>query len=98
MSFAHPLILLLLVLPLMLAAWEWSFRGPNIVLPFDHARLRKRRFLGRVLAMLNLLPAMLLAVAIVVLAGPQRLSNNERERELTNIQFCLDVSGSMTTA
>jgi Ca-activated chloride channel family protein len=97
MSFAHPLILLLLVLPLMLAAWEWSFRGPNIVLPFDHAQLRKRRFLGRILAMLSLLPALLLAAAIVVVAGPQRLSNNERERELTNIQYCLDVSGSMTT-
>jgi Ca-activated chloride channel family protein len=45
----------------------------------------------------NLVPALVLAVVILVLAGPQRLSGEQRERELTNIQFCLDVSGSMTS-
>lgn len=97
MSFAYPLILLVLVLPLLMATWEWTRRGPNLVLPFDHANVRSGRLLGRFVAMANLLPALLLAVTILVLAGPQRLSNEERERELTNIQFCLDVSGSMTS-
>jgi Ca-activated chloride channel family protein len=97
MSFAHPTILLLLVFPLRLAAWEWSFRGPNIVLPFDFAHVRKGRFLGRVLSVLNLMPALLLAVAVVILASPQRLSATARQREMSNIQFCLDVSGSMTS-
>jgi Ca-activated chloride channel homolog len=96
MSFAHPLVLLLLVLPVLMGAWEWMRREPDVVLPFDHAKLRRGRALGRFLALLNLLPALLLAVTIVVLAGPQRLSTAERQRDLTNIQFCLDVSGSMT--
>ncbi|MEA2711808.1 MAG: Ca-activated chloride channel [Phycisphaerales bacterium] len=95
-SFAHPLVLLLLVLPVLLCVWEWTRRGADVVLPFDHAPVRRGKYLGRFLAMMNLLPAMLLAVAILVLAGPQRLSTAEREKELTNIQFVLDVSGSMT--
>ena len=95
MSFGHPWLLLLLVLPMLLGIWEWTRRGPDVVLPFDHARVRRGRVLGRILAIANLLPAILLAVAIVVIAAPQRLSSAERERQLTNIQFCLDVSGSM---
>ena len=97
MSFAHPLVLLLLVLPVLLCAWEWMRRGPEVVLPFDHANVRRGRFLARLLSLSNMLPALLLAVAILVLAGPQRLSTADREKQLTNIQFCLDVSGSMTS-
>ena len=95
-SFAHPLVLLLLVLPVLLCVWEWTRHGPAVVLPFDHAPVRRRKLLSRFLAMMNLLPAALLTVAILILAGPQRLSSADRERELTNIQFVLDVSGSMT--
>jgi len=38
-----------------------------------------------------------LAVALLLLAGPQRLAVAEDARVLTNIQFVLDVSGSMTS-
>jgi Ca-activated chloride channel homolog len=96
-SFAHPLVLLLLVLPVLLCVWAWTRRAPDVVLPFDHAPVRRGKYLGRFLATMNLLPAALLAVAILVLAGPQRLSSADREKELTNIQFVLDVSGSMTS-
>jgi Ca-activated chloride channel family protein len=33
----------------------------------------------------------------VLLAGPQRLSEPRSRRVLTNIEFCVDISGSMTT-
>src|SRR5215212_2398663 len=96
MTFGRPWLLLLLVLPMLLGIWEWTRRGPDIVLPFDHANVRRGRFLSRILAVANLLPALLLAVAVLVIASPQRLSTADRERQLTTIQFCLDVSGSMT--
>jgi Ca-activated chloride channel family protein len=38
----------------------------------------------------------LLAVVIVILAGPQRLGEPKSKRVMTNIEFCVDVSGSMT--
>jgi Ca-activated chloride channel family protein len=38
----------------------------------------------------------LLGAVIVVLAGPQQLSEPKTKRVLTNIEFCVDISGSMT--
>ena len=46
--------------------------------------------------MTRLLPILLLAIAILLLAGPRRFEQPRSEREMTNILFCLDVSGSMT--
>lgn len=97
MSFAHPAILLLLILPVLLAWWELQRRGHPLVLPFDHSHPRRGGALRRIVLAANLLGALLLAVAIVLSAGPQRLTNQEKTRALTNILFALDVSGSMTS-
>jgi len=96
MTFTHPWLLLLLAAPLALAVWEWQRVGQRIVLPFDHSAPRPRRVLERAVKTLQLLPAGLLAVAILLLAGPQRLTQSADARVLTNIEVCLDVSGSMT--
>jgi len=96
MSFSHPIVLLLLIAPILLCAWEWQRRGHPLVLPFDHAGTRGNPWLRRVVTSAQFLPHLLLAVAIVMLAGPRRLGSPSNERILTNIQFVLDVSGSMT--
>jgi Ca-activated chloride channel homolog len=44
----------------------------------------------------NTLPALLLAVAVLVIAGPRRPAPPEDERIMSNIIICLDVSGSMS--
>ena len=98
MSFARPLLLLLLALPLLLAVWEWRRVGHRIVLPFDHGQQRHSRALGALVKWLNLAAPGLLAVAIVLLAGPQRMVRSADARVLTNLEFCLDVSGSMMSA
>src|SRR4051812_13339382 len=95
MSFARPWILLLLVIPVVLCVWEWQRRGHPLVLPLDHSKARRGTWLRRIVTGLQLLPHLLLAVAVLMLAGPRRLGIPKAERELTNIQFCLDVSGSM---
>jgi Ca-activated chloride channel family protein len=95
MSFGHPWVLLLLALPVWLMWWEWVRRGWPAVLPLDHATVRPRPWLTRVVKFANLVPGLLLALAIVLLAGPQRPAPPRNERVLTNIQFVLDVSGSM---
>ncbi len=95
MTFTHPWLLLLLAVPVVLA-WSAIARRPGLVVPFDHAPRRERRVLQSVLGFFDLVPLGLLAVAIVVLAGPQTLQQPRRERSLTNIEICLDVSGSMT--
>lgn len=95
MSFARPWMLLLLALPVLLGLWECRRAGHRLVLPFDWAKARSGRFLGKLVTALNLTVPALLAVAILLLAGPQRPAVAGDARVLTNVEFCLDVSGSM---
>ena len=69
MTFAHPWVLILLVLPVLLGAWEWQRRGHALVLPVDHTGYRPRRWLERAVKTANLLVPRLLAVPIVLLKG-----------------------------
>jgi len=98
LTFAHPWVLLLLAVPVLLA-WTAIARAPGIVSPADHAAAgaptRRTAWLARALTFFDLVPLALLAVGIAMLAGPQTLQHPRRERSLTNIQICLDVSGSM---
>jgi Ca-activated chloride channel family protein len=96
-SLANPWWLTALIVPAMLAAWELRPRRQTLVLPFDRGQQRQGRWLARLLTAFNLLPAGLLAIAIALLAGPQRPDRPADERVLTNIEFVMDVSGSMTS-
>jgi Ca-activated chloride channel family protein len=94
MTFVHPWVLLFLAVPVVLF-WAVLGRGAGLVLPFDHQTHQKRTWLRWVLGVFETAPLLLLAVALVVLAGPQMLKRPKGERSLTNIQICMDVSGSM---
>ena len=96
MTFHYPLVLLLLVVPAGLLVWVWLRPGQQIVLPFDHGRPGRGWGWRIVLELAESLPALLLAVAIVLLAGPQRYGEPQAKRKLTNIQLCMDISFSMT--
>jgi Ca-activated chloride channel family protein len=96
MSFLYPVVLLLLIVPAALLVWTWRRRGQQVVLPFDHGRPGRGRVWRFLLDLGESVPALLLAVAIVMLAGPQRYGDPVDKRKLTNIELCLDISGSMT--
>ncbi|MCW1884597.1 VWA domain-containing protein [Luteolibacter flavescens] len=96
MTFAHPWLLALLVLPVGLAVYLWKRGGRRVPLPFDHQPIPRERMLAILLKAADLLPVLLLMLAIAILAGPRRFEQPRNEREMTNILFCLDVSGSMT--
>ncbi|QDV09765.1 von Willebrand factor type A domain protein [Planctomycetes bacterium Poly30] len=107
LSFARPWILAFLVLPAMLFFWVWTRRGARLALPFDHqygdpkklpGRRARGRALGFFLKLAESVPALLAVIAILLLAGPQRVGAPKTKRKLTNIQFCVDVSGSMTAS
>jgi Ca-activated chloride channel family protein len=95
MFLTHPWLLLLLVIPALLLVFQWRVKSRVIPVPFDHQPHRSRRFLGFFLDLASSLPALILAAVIILLCGPRRFEQPENEREMTNIQFCLDVSGSM---
>lgn len=96
MSFSHPWLLLLLVLPLLMLVRGWAHHGREVVVPYDHAPAKRRRLPVFLLRLAGSLPALLLAVVICIVAGPQRFGEPRTRRILTNIEFLVDVSGSMT--
>lgn len=95
MSFHHPLVLWLLALPILWGFWQWTHRGHPVVLPHDHGTNGDGRLLGFLTRLAGTLPAVLLAVAVLMLAGPRKPAPPEEQRVLNNIILCLDVSGSM---
>lgn len=97
MSFVNWQILFLLVIPVGILFWAWSARQPQLTLPFDGGKQPRGKVWQFFLNVAESIPALLLAVALILLAGPTRLGTPVQQRELKNIQFCLDVSGSMTS-
>ncbi|MGY8644232.1 MAG: vWA domain-containing protein [Verrucomicrobiales bacterium] len=95
MIFQHPQLLALLAIPVILAFWEWARRGQPMALPFDHGKQGRGLVLRFLVLSANCLPALLLAVAILFLAHPMTHTPPEVERQLNNVQFLLDTSGSM---
>lgn len=95
MSFANPLVLFLLLLPALLVVWVWRRESRRVTLPFDHGGQSRGVGLRVLINLAETLPCLVLAVVILILAGPQRLSAPEAKRVLTNIEFCVDISGSM---
>lgn len=96
MNFGHPWVLLLLVVPVALVIWTWRREGTHLVLPLDHSTTRSSRWIYGMLGVLECLPALILAAVILILSGPERLGEPISRRALTNIEFCVDISGSMT--
>jgi Ca-activated chloride channel homolog len=95
--FSRPLFLFMLVVPVWLVIQVWRRSQSRLVLPFDHTRTHTSRWLGGTVQLAESLPPLVLGVVILLLAGPQQLGEPQSRRALTNIEFCVDISGSMTT-
>ena len=95
LSFAHPFALAFLLVPAWLLARIWRQHGPRVAVPFDHGGGPSGRGWRAGLDLGESLGPILLAIVVVILAGPQRLGEPKSERMLTNIEFCVDVSASM---
>ncbi len=105
MSFSDWRILLFLFVPASLLAWIWlRDRLPGlgfgsdrrVALPQDFGIASSGRWSDLFIRVFQSSFPLMMATAIVLLAGPRHLSVPKAERELTNIEFCLDLSGSMS--
>jgi len=96
LSFRNMPVLYLLIVPALLLFWVWTRKGGGLVLPFDHGAAQRGTGIKGVVGLAESLPALVLATVILILAGPQRWDEPQTKKVLTNIEFCVDVSGSMT--
>jgi Ca-activated chloride channel family protein len=95
MSFTYPLVLFLQIIPVALLVWVWTRESNRLVLPFDHGNQKTGSWLGILINLAESVPAVLLSAVVAILAGPQQLGEPKSKKVLTNIEFCVDVSGSM---
>jgi Ca-activated chloride channel family protein len=95
MSFHHPQWLWLLALPVFWGFWQWNRRGHPILVPFDHGHQQNGRWLRFFTNCAGTLPALLLAVAVLMIAGPRKTAPPQDEKVMNNILLCVDISGSM---
>ncbi|MEM1442056.1 MAG: VWA domain-containing protein [Verrucomicrobiota bacterium] len=97
MSFQYPIVLFLIAfIAVPVLVWVWRRRGRELVLPFDESGVPHATGWNGTLNLFASLPALILAVALVLAAVPLRLGEPVSKRKLTNIEFCVDISGSMT--
>lgn len=96
MSFGYPWLLVLLLIPAAMLTWVWRRKSQRLMMPFDYGVPGQGRLIWFTLAMAESLPALILGAVIVLLANPQQLSLPRTKRVLTNIEFAVDISGSMT--
>ncbi|MFT7484713.1 MAG: Ca-activated chloride channel family protein [Candidatus Paceibacteria bacterium] len=94
--FRNPTLLFLLLIPALMLVWIWIGHRRGLVLPFDHRRSKGGGWISGMIGMAESIPVTLLGVVIMILAGPQRWAEPQTSKVMTNIEFCVDVSGSMT--
>jgi hypothetical protein len=96
-SFQNPSLLFLLPVPIALAWVTVRRAGAPVDVPVAPQALRHQRMLVVLLALPALLPPFLIGIVVVLLAGPirQEQSISRSPKNLTNIQFCLNVSNTM---
>jgi Ca-activated chloride channel homolog len=97
--FLYPWVLFFLVFPAGFFFWVWFRRSvPSIgrlAVPFDHAPARSAKTWWFLITLSESIPALLLAIAVIMLAGPLTYAQPRDQRKLSNIEFCVDISGSM---
>ena len=95
-AFNYPVALWLGVIPILIGAWIWNRRSRGVVLPVDHSVHGSGSITQTLIHLAESLTPLLLALVIWILAGPLLLGKPTEKRSVTNIQFCVDISGSMT--
>ena len=96
LTLQRPLMLFALLIPVMFGVWIWTRQGRRIALPFDHGQGPDRRFLQTLITLSETLVPALFCVAIIIISIPLATGSPVNQRKLSNIEFCVDCSGSMT--
>ncbi len=94
--FDAPQWLWLLIVPAVLLVWVWKRRGRRLAMPFDYGSRQSRRYLATMISFTESLLPVVLILVVLILCLPLKTGNPIRQRRLTNIEFCVDCSGSMT--
>ena len=96
LSLERPVFLLAAIIPLAILVWVLTRTGRRIAIPLDHGTRPTRNVFQFLISAVEVLLPILLLIAVVIAAIPLAAGNPVKQRRLTNIEFCVDCSGSMT--
>ena len=85
LTFQTPELILLLTIPLAMIFMVWLSKGHPITLPLDHSKSKHGSALAFFTNCASTLPALILALVIIILAGPQKQGLPEDEKIMNNI-------------
>ena len=94
-GFRYSWVLLFEAIPILLLFWLWHRRRRAVPLPVDHSLHGRGWLIKSSVNLAESLTPVVLGIVIFLLAGPLQLGKPRSQRALTNILFCVDVSGSM---
>jgi Ca-activated chloride channel family protein len=92
----HPMVLWAMAVPVVILIWIWHRRSNGVAIPVDHSQHGSGMVARVLIDSAESLKPLLLALVVFLLAGPLVLGKPTEKRSVTNIQFCVDISGSMT--
>jgi Ca-activated chloride channel family protein len=96
LTLQRPQFMFGLLIPIAFAAWIWLRQGRRLALPFDYGSRRERRTLRWMVTIMETLVPAVFCVAIIIFCIPLATGSPVNQRKLSNIEFCVDCSGSMT--
>ena len=96
LTLERPWMLLAMVIPITVTIWIWARTGRRIAVPIDYSARPSRSTIQVLISLAETLLPLILLIAILIASIPLATGNPVSQRRLTNIEFCVDCSGSMT--
>lgn len=98
LDFQAPILVVAMcvLLTMLFIVWVWKRRTRRVVFPYDNSPLHGGRSWWIVLTGMETLLPVLTGIVLLILCIPLTSGTPIERRSMTNIQFCVDSSGSMT--
>lgn len=91
-----PVVVGCLLVSLLFLVWIWSRRSRRIAVPYDHSDSPAGRGWWVLITSAESLLPILTGIVLLILCIPLTTGSPVDRRTMSNIQFCVDSSGSMT--
>lgn len=98
LDFAAPfwVVALCMVSAILFALWMWMRRSRRVAVPYDHSSQPAGRGWWITVSLMETLLPILTGIVLLILCNPLTTGSPVEKRSMSNIQFCVDSSGSMT--
>lgn len=95
-SASLPVVAACLAGALLFGYWVWKRRGRRIAVPYDGSTARSGKGRWFLITSAETLLPVLAGIVLLILCVPLSSGSPVEKRSVSNIQFCVDSSGSMT--